>query len=572
MENNAAGKTVDCLFIGHNQEVFSEYEEKVRLVGEDSGVYRNIELGFVWHEKKPYNVSEMFNHMTQGQLTPVSHMNSMNPTIAYLGSYLFRKGYTFDFVNSFQEEKEKLIKLLITENILTIGIITTFYFTFGPILEIINFIRRYNRTAKIILGGPYVTSSVLGEKKKILEKLFSSIIKADFYVNSSQGEIALEKIILALKNDEPIDQIENILYPSNGELKSTRKKREHIQLSQNMIDWSLFDGRMGEHVELRTSISCPFSCSFCGFPEHAGDYQVVDNHAIEGELNHLEEMGVVKSVHFFDDTFNIPEKRFKEILRMMIRNKYSFKWNSFFRCQFADREMVELMKESGCTGVLLGVESGNDEMLKRMNKQASVEKYMKGIELLKEFEIITHSSFIIGFPGETDQTIQDTRNFIEESHSDFFRVNVWYCDPITPIYKQKEKYKIEGTRFEWSHSTMDWKTACNIRNDMFSTIGNSVAAYDYFFDTEIIYHLTSRGMTLQQIKDFFNYFNQGVKDKLNGDNDKELKYSLITKLEKVLFEENIGLKKSHCSNKKKLTNSEKIKKEKKGIITDFDLK
>jgi radical SAM superfamily enzyme YgiQ (UPF0313 family) len=72
---------------------------------------------------------------------------------------------------------------------------------------------------------------------------------------------------------------------------------------------------------------------------------------------------------------------------MMIKNKYEFKWNSFFRCQFADREVVELMKESGCEGVFMGIESGSDKILENMNKASRIEKYYEGIALLKEYDI-----------------------------------------------------------------------------------------------------------------------------------------------------------------------------------------
>ena len=80
---------------------------------------------------------------------------------------------------------------------------------------------------------------------------------------------------------------------------------------------------LGENI--RTSISCPFSCAFCGFPEHAGKYQTVNVELIERELKSVDRMESVKSVYFIDDTFNVPVKRFKEILRMMIRNRFKFR-------------------------------------------------------------------------------------------------------------------------------------------------------------------------------------------------------------------------------------------------------
>lgn len=100
------------------------------------------------------------------------------------------------------------------------------------------------------------------------------------------------------------------------------------------------------------------------------------------------------------------------------------------------------MKESGCEGVFLGIESGNNQILATMNKIASVEKYLEGIALLKEFDIVTYGSIIIGFPGETGETVQDTIGFIEDSGLDFYRAQLWYCEPITPIRKDRQKYQL----------------------------------------------------------------------------------------------------------------------------------
>lgn len=82
--------------------------------------------------------------------------------------------------------------------------------------------------------------------------------------------------------------------------------------------------------------------------------------------------------------------------------------------------------------------------LNNMNKSADIDKYKEGIKLLKENGIVTMASFIIGFPGETYETVKDTINFIEETQPDFYRAQLWYCEPITPIWNKKDKYGIKG--------------------------------------------------------------------------------------------------------------------------------
>ena len=144
-------------------------------------------------------------------------------------------------------------------------------------------------------------------------------------------------------------------------------------------------------------------------------------------------LGGVRNLVFIDDTFNVPFPRFKDICRLMIRKNYHFDWFSYFRCSNSDEEAIELMAESGCKDVFLGIESGSPTILANMNKSATVEKYAKGIEMLRRHDILTFGSFIIGFSGETDETVAETTDFIRATKPDYYRAQMWYCEPGTPM-------------------------------------------------------------------------------------------------------------------------------------------
>lgn len=534
-------KEIDCLFIGHNEMAFPEYEKKVREMGVNSGAYRDLNLNFVTINGTPYTVSEVFNLTTvhddhlNRRISPLTTGETFSASISYLGTYLDRRGLTFDYINSFNDQRELLAEKLKKENILTIAIITTLYVSVFPVFEIMDFIREHNRTARIVIGGPFVSNQIRVLQDQELHYLFHSI-NADFFVHSAQGEKTLVTLIKALKEDLPLKDIPNIYYKVDHKYTRNPILIENNILSENMVDWGLFADQSPGYVNVRTSISCPFSCSFCGFPHHAGAYQTAFVSAVESELNRLEQLGTVKSVQFIDDTFNIPVKRFKGLLRMMIKNRYRFKWHSHFRCQFADRETVELMKESGCEGVFLGIESGSNQILKNMNKAASVNKYLEGISLLKEYGILTYGSFIIGFPGETHQTVQDTLSFVKSSGIDFFRAQLWYCDPITPIWNERDIYQIKGSHFEWSHATMDSPTACNRIDEIFLSVDEPVWVPQYHFESDGIFHLLHRGISLETCKNFLRNFNKGIREKLNNPDIREISLELIKELKSVLGE------------------------------------
>ncbi|MCP5103335.1 MAG: PhpK family radical SAM P-methyltransferase [bacterium] len=527
-------KTIDCLFIGHNETDFTEYEKNVREMGTNSGAYRDLNLNFIQYNYRPYTVQEIFNLFNSGSggsQETFKAVDVFSNAIAYLGTYLDRRGYSFDYVNSFRDEKDRLAQKLEQENILVIAVITTLYVTVFPITEIMKFIKKHNRTARVIIGGPFIANQVKGLGPAELEYLFESV-DADVYVDSAQGEATLVKLIDAFKDSRSLEQINNIHYKNNGKYAVTPLLKEDNKLEENMVNWDLFADRANRFVNVRTAISCPFSCAFCGLSERTGKYQVVGVETIEKEFDRLNRIETVKSIQVIDDTFNVPVDRFKDILRMLIRKKYRFRWHSHFRCQFADRETVALMKEAGCEGVFLGIESGNDQILKNMNKAATVEKYRNGIALLKEYGILTYGSFIFGFPGETMETAADTIRFIKESGIDFYRAQLWYYEIFSPIWRQREKYNITGSHFEWSHGTMDSKTACGLVDRTFLSVDEAVWVPQHSFECEGLFQVLHRGYSVQQLKDMVNAFNNGIKEKLTNPASKEISFGVVKQLKK----------------------------------------
>jgi len=214
----------------------------------------------------------------------------------------------------------------------------------------------------------------------------------------------------------------------------------------------------------------------------------------------------------------------------MIRNQYGFKWNSFYRSDHGDEEAIELMGKAGCEGVFLGVESGSDEMLLRMNKTARQKHYLKAIPLLKAAGVSTHANVIVGFPGETYETVQETVDFIEQAKPDFFRAQLWYADPVTPIWEKRDQYGVKGTAFNWSHNTMDFETACDLIDKMFVSIENSIWLPQNGFEQWSTFYLQRKGMTVEQIKTFLKCFNAVIKQKLTVPGKKEIDPHLFASL------------------------------------------
>lgn len=519
-------RELDCFIIGHNELGTAELHKQLSMQGVKSGSYKDFNLGFVTkpNGEEHLSLTELHNELVEDKSKVIREANTFNAAISYIGSYLSNRDLTFDYVTSVREEFEKLKDILQNTEIVTVAVLTTLYVTPNPIIEVIKLVKQWNPRAKIVVGGPFITTLCRTKDDEYINYVCTKLIHADYYINSSKGEEALKDLINVLKGKGDISKVKNLFYYPDGNLVKNEKETETQGLAENMVDWSLYMQDPKEFVNIRTAVSCPYACAFCGFPENAGAYSVTGVELVEKELKELIAFNPnLKSIYFIDDTFNVPKARFKDMLRSWIKNKFEFKWHSYLRCQHVDEETIELMAESNCEGVFLGIESGSDTILKNMNKQAKVSHYAKGIEMLKKANIMTFGAFIVGFPGENLKTFKETVDFIEGSGLDFFRSQMWFCEHITPIWRQRDVYNITGEGFEWTHGTMNSKVAASFVDRMFMDVKNSTWLPQHDFDYENVFRLLTNGLTVPQIKEVVQSFNKVILRKLKNPADTSMR-------------------------------------------------
>ena len=495
----------DCIVIGYNEVPFSRYEQFLHAYGEDSEAYRDLKFSFVNLDGNKLDYPGLLNHVRSLAGVNGEELKSgdiPNLAAAYLTSFLRRNGHTAEYINLFQYEKDKLIEYLRGDP-LCVAITTTFYVVNLPVTEMVGFIREHNPKVKIVVGGPLVNNHARNYHGDALKTALEDM-GADIYVLEGQGEFTLARLIECLKNGGNLNDVPNLAYFENKALHHTTTAPENNSLDANFIDWKDFGGSrdLGATIQTRTARSCAFKCSFCNYPSRAGALTLLSLDVLERELDSILTLGGVQNVVFIDDTFNVPFPRFKDLCRMMIRKKYPFNWFSYFRCSNSDQEAIDLMAESGCKGVFLGIESGSPSILINMNKSATVEKYAKGIEMLRRNGILTFGSFITGFPGETDETVQETIDFIRSTRPDYYRSQMWYCESGTPIQNERRKYEIEGEGFVWEHASMDSMEAMDHIDRMFLEINESVWLPQWSFDFWIIPYLMGKGISRERFREF----------------------------------------------------------------------
>jgi radical SAM PhpK family P-methyltransferase len=504
---STAGR-LDCVIIGYNEIPFERYESFLRNYGVDTEAYRDLKFSFVDLGGNKLDYVGLMNYLSglvgrRSQPGNQEFRSGDIPNLAavYLTNFLRQRGFEARYINLFQQEKDLLIEYL-DRDPLCVAITTTLYVVNAPVIEMVEFIRNHNSKVKIVVGGPLIANHARNNQGQALQAALDDI-GADIYVIEGQGEETLSRIIDCLNRKGALSETPNIAFFQDGRLRRTGVVAENNSLEENYIDWGRFpDKDLGSIIQTRTARSCAFNCSFCNYPVRAGKLTLASLQTIERELDSMRELGNVKNVVFIDDTFNVPLPRFKDICKMIIKNDYRFNWFSYFRCSNSDEEAIELMARSGCQGVFLGIESGSSAILKNMNKAASVEKYLDGVKLLRQHGILTFGSFIIGFPGETDATVDETASFLREAKPDYYRAQLWYCEPGTPIDSQRLNHNINGEGFVWDHATMDSLGAMDHIDRLFLTTKDSIWLPQWSFDFWIIPYLLGKGITIEQFRKF----------------------------------------------------------------------
>lgn len=384
---------------------------------------------------------------------------------------------------------------------------TTFILSPAQLNQTARLLRQEFPETFIVAGGQHIFTTLLhmNEKQK---RSYLKATPVNAFINDAQGQETLVHLIRERKNS--FESVPNLLFKgNNGEICETARVPENNDINLP-VDLSGVPEKSVVH--LHSGRGCSFKCAFCSYPVIWGKRELMEIENVILMLKQAEKLGI-QSVIFSDDTFNVPQDRFATLLDRMIELGIKIPWYSFLRCQFIDEKIVEKMRLSGCRGVFLGIESGSDLILENIGKGATVEHYRRGIKWLKNAGITTVGSFVVGFPGETQETLALTEEFIENAGLDYYFMQLFYYLHHAPIGKDAEKYALKGNGLLWSHSTMDWKEASEGMNRIYRRVKTLPVHQDFnlweialleskgFDKTEIdAYRTEIRQMTLAQMK------------------------------------------------------------------------
>jgi radical SAM superfamily enzyme YgiQ (UPF0313 family) len=220
----------------------------------------------------------------------------------------------------------------------------------------------------------------------------------------------------------------------------------------------------GAFTFIVTSRGCPAGCTYCiKHVSYQYSARLRSPRLIMEELWQLKKLGI-NNIHMYADLFTVNRDQVIELCQRMIDEKLDIHWTSNSRVDYVDEEMLMLMGKAGCRLISWGIESGNEQILKHARKGAYPDKAERALRWAKKAGIMNWGYFIIGLPGETEETIRQTIDFAKKLPLDIALFHVAAPYPGTPFFFEvvENKWFRPGTR--WEQVDMDKGTVLDYPN------------------------------------------------------------------------------------------------------------
>lgn len=270
------------------------------------------------------------------------------------------------------------------------------------------------------------------------------------YGISGEGEEAFPALLRVLESGDlaGLAGVGNLHWFEDDELHSSARPQGFLDMNaiappnRNILD-ARYDSTYGID-SVQTKRGCPLRCDYCTYPIIEGRVgrarepkQVVD------ELMGLRDgRPDVNHVFIVDSVFNLPRTHAKEVCREMIAREFSIPWTCYANPLGFDEELAELLAASGCAGMEIGSDAGNDKILESLRKGFGVDHIRRIHDLAKAAGVPDCHTFILGTPGETFDDVRRTLDFIVDLDPFSVIMMIWTddaeaLDPVLQVEREK---------------------------------------------------------------------------------------------------------------------------------------
>lgn len=301
--------------------------------------------------------------------------------------------------------------------------------------DLTRLVRAAQSDARIVLGGPHACA--------VPHETMEQFPDAD-YILRGEAEDSLPRLCRAVAAGEDVGGIPGIVHRRDGQMvegppaelpdihRVPWPARDLVARAYDEGRYYTLMVRQSPVDTLFTSRGCPFHCGFCYNVRF--HYRARTPEAVVDELVSIRDRGI-RDIEICDDTFTANNRRAIEILDRIIRDKLDVSFRIKSRVDVFTEDLAQRAREAGVYLVAFGMESGSQKMLDAMQKKTTVELNARACHLCRKYGMLSHSSWIVGYPGETPETVAETLDFIRAQRPSTVNLAVLRPYPNTAAYE-----------------------------------------------------------------------------------------------------------------------------------------
>lgn len=387
----------------------------------------------------------------------VKHITNRSPSLGllHLAAAVREEGYQPSIIESdiFDLSPDEVVAQILTEKPAFVGITL---FTVGTWIasEIARKIKLKRPDIKVIIGGPHVSSMGVETMERFPEFDVAVV---------GEGEEVLIRLLKAWREGTPLQDVPALIFRDpdaiNVRILSTPKLAINKDLDRLPFPaWDLlpdfpnaylpavYDFPKGPVASIAASRGCPFHCKFCDTSTFGASVRAYTPERVFEMMQHLQQRWGIRHVLFVDDLFTASKKRTTKLCNLIIDSGLQMTWSCASRVDVINPETLKLMKQAGCWEMSFGLESGSNELLQKMDKSASLDKSVRAIHWADEAGIRSKGLFMLGYPGENEETMAQTKAFVKSIPLTIMNLTKFTPYPGSPIYRD-----IYGTNIRDDH-------------------------------------------------------------------------------------------------------------------------
>ncbi len=308
--------------------------------------------------------------------------------------------------------------------------------------------RQINPDVTVIVGGPH--ASVAGARL-LQDPEFDIVVRGE-------GEMTLVEILQAIGGGQSLEGVKGTIV--RGDLEAVEnpprpviKDLDTLCIPHEIAAATLVDYEEHPQIAFRylfASRGCPFNCLFCGSRNVWGrKSRVRSPQNVIREMRGLQSRGL-RRLHFEDDLFGTTKEHIHALCDAFIADGNGIEWSCELHANLVDTDVVSHMRSAGCYSILMGVESGNNDVLAHMRKATTIEQALEACRVIRDNAIELTTFFLVGFPNETEATLADTVRAMRASKADEIVYSIFTPYPFTEAWELCRQQGLIGEDYDMS--------------------------------------------------------------------------------------------------------------------------